>query len=208
MPNQASPQETIPATPRVARDRAVTRDPERVAVASRPLRNFYGDVAEWLNAPVLKTDGGETRPWVRIPSSLPSLIGWLEWLRHRIANPGHAGSNPAPISRKPAEPARVAQLDRVPDSESGGHRFESCRERQKYRWVAEWSNAPPWKGDGDESLPRVRIPPHRPRILQKYLCEIGRSDGSLGAKGAGKTAAHTSASGAGVNGTGPTASLL
>jgi hypothetical protein len=26
--------------------------------------------------------------------------------------------------------APVAQLDRVPDSESGGHRFESCRVRQ------------------------------------------------------------------------------
>ena len=32
---------------------------------------FVGGVAEWLNAPVLKTDVGESLPWVRIPSSPP-----------------------------------------------------------------------------------------------------------------------------------------
>ena len=31
-----------------------------------------GGVAEWLNAPVLKTDVGESLPWVRIPPPPPS----------------------------------------------------------------------------------------------------------------------------------------
>jgi hypothetical protein len=30
-------------------------------------------VAEWLNAPVLKTDVGESLPWVRIPPPPPFL---------------------------------------------------------------------------------------------------------------------------------------
>ena len=30
-----------------------------------------GGVAEWLNAPVLKTDVGESLPWVRIPPPPP-----------------------------------------------------------------------------------------------------------------------------------------
>ena len=33
-----------------------------------------GGVAEWLNAPVLKTDVGESLPWVRIPPPPPSFI--------------------------------------------------------------------------------------------------------------------------------------
>ena len=33
---------------------------------------FVGGVAEWLNAPVLKTDVGESLPWVRIPPPPPS----------------------------------------------------------------------------------------------------------------------------------------
>ena len=49
---------------------------------------FVGGVAEWLNAPVLKTDVGESLPWVRIPPPPPppksnikllqnnSLAGW------------------------------------------------------------------------------------------------------------------------------------
>ena len=32
---------------------------------------FVGGVAEWLNAPVLKTDVGESLPWVRIPPPPP-----------------------------------------------------------------------------------------------------------------------------------------
>ena len=32
---------------------------------------FTGGVAEWLNAPVLKTDVGESLPWVRIPPPPP-----------------------------------------------------------------------------------------------------------------------------------------
>ena len=32
---------------------------------------FIGGVAEWLNAPVLKTDVGESLPWVRIPPPPP-----------------------------------------------------------------------------------------------------------------------------------------
>ena len=39
-------------------------------------KNLYiisviGGVAEWLNAPVLKTDVGESLPWVRIPPPPP-----------------------------------------------------------------------------------------------------------------------------------------
>ena len=34
-------------------------------------RIFDGGVAEWLNAPVLKTDVGESLPWVRIPPPPP-----------------------------------------------------------------------------------------------------------------------------------------
>jgi hypothetical protein len=32
-----------------------------------------GGVAEWSNAPVLKTDVGESLPWVRIPPPPPDL---------------------------------------------------------------------------------------------------------------------------------------
>jgi hypothetical protein len=31
-------------------------------------------VAEWLNAPVLKTDVGESLPWVRIPPPPPYFL--------------------------------------------------------------------------------------------------------------------------------------
>ena len=34
---------------------------------------IVGGVAEWLNAPVLKTDVGESLPWVRIPPPPPDL---------------------------------------------------------------------------------------------------------------------------------------
>ena len=34
-------------------------------------QSFVGGVAEWLNAPVLKTDVGESLPWVRIPPPPP-----------------------------------------------------------------------------------------------------------------------------------------
>ena len=33
-----------------------------------------GGVAEWLNAPVLKTDVGESLPWVRIPPPPPYFL--------------------------------------------------------------------------------------------------------------------------------------
>ena len=33
--------------------------------------NFYGGVAEWLNAPVLKTGKGESPSWVQIPPPPP-----------------------------------------------------------------------------------------------------------------------------------------
>ena len=35
--------------------------------------------------------------------------------------------------------APVAQLDRVPPSEGGGHRFESCRARQLKQWLIQHS---------------------------------------------------------------------
>ena len=35
---------------------------------------YTGGVAEWLNAPVLKTDVGESLPWVRIPPPPPSTF--------------------------------------------------------------------------------------------------------------------------------------
>ena len=34
-------------------------------------QSSIGGVAEWLNAPVLKTDVGESLPWVRIPPPPP-----------------------------------------------------------------------------------------------------------------------------------------
>ena len=34
-------------------------------------QSSVGGVAEWLNAPVLKTDVGESLPWVRIPPPPP-----------------------------------------------------------------------------------------------------------------------------------------
>ena len=38
----------------------------------KPNTHFpVGGVAEWLNAPVLKTDVGESLPWVRIPPPPP-----------------------------------------------------------------------------------------------------------------------------------------
>ena len=36
-----------------------------------------GGVAEWLNAPVLKTDVGESLPWVRIPPPPPQFLSKL-----------------------------------------------------------------------------------------------------------------------------------
>ena len=39
---------------------------------------LVGGVAEWLNAPVLKTDVGESLPWVRIPPPPPeNLFYWF-----------------------------------------------------------------------------------------------------------------------------------
>ncbi len=38
-----------------------------------------GGVAEWLNAPVLKTDVGESLPWVRIPPPPPFIQ-----IKHKI----------------------------------------------------------------------------------------------------------------------------
>ena len=43
-----------------------------------------GGVAEWLNAPVLKTDVGESLPWVRIPPPPPLLKSPLEILRLKL----------------------------------------------------------------------------------------------------------------------------
>ena len=37
----------------------------------RVSNNSYGGVAEWLNAPVLKTGMGESPSWVRIPPPPP-----------------------------------------------------------------------------------------------------------------------------------------
>ena len=45
---------------------------------------FVGGVAEWLNAPVLKTDVGESLPWVRIPPPPPLLKSPLEILRLKL----------------------------------------------------------------------------------------------------------------------------
>ncbi len=40
--------------------------------SQKPNNQFsVGGVAEWLNAPVLKTDVGESLPWVRIPPPPP-----------------------------------------------------------------------------------------------------------------------------------------
>ena len=36
-----------------------------------------GGVAEWLNAPVLKTDVGESLPWVRIPPPPPYNLNYI-----------------------------------------------------------------------------------------------------------------------------------
>ena len=38
-----------------------------------------GGVAEWLNAPVLKTDVGESLPWVRIPPPPPIIYFLLTY---------------------------------------------------------------------------------------------------------------------------------
>ena len=51
-----------------------------------------GGVAEWLNAPVLKTDVGESLPWVRIPPPPPYALIliiiniWLLKIR-KVASP-------------------------------------------------------------------------------------------------------------------------
>ena len=44
-----------------------------------------GGVAEWLNAPVLKTDVGESLPWVRIPPP-PPLNPIIHWVLARLPN--------------------------------------------------------------------------------------------------------------------------
>ena len=60
------------------------------------------------------------------------------------------GSNPLSSTRvRPSKTAAgwhapVAQLDRVPDYESGGRRFESCPARQ-HGEVSEWSKVQHWK---------------------------------------------------------------
>jgi hypothetical protein len=36
------------------------------------INSTLGGVAEWLKAPVLKTGGGVSRPWVRIPPPPPA----------------------------------------------------------------------------------------------------------------------------------------
>ena len=45
-------------------------------------QSFVGGVAEWLNAPVLKTDVGESLPWVRIPPPPPKSINY--YINHAI----------------------------------------------------------------------------------------------------------------------------
>ena len=55
-------------------------------------QSFVGGVAEWLNAPVLKTDVGESLPWVRIPPPPPYIviliiiIIWL-WKIGKVTSP-------------------------------------------------------------------------------------------------------------------------
>ena len=54
------------------------------------------------------------------------MVGVAQLVEHRVVAPAVVGSNPIthPIF------APVAQLDRAPDFESVGRRFESCRARQ------------------------------------------------------------------------------
>ena len=47
----------------------------------RNTQTFSGGVAEWLNAPVLKTDVGESLPWVRIPPPPPH-----NFKKHQLIN--------------------------------------------------------------------------------------------------------------------------
>ena len=45
---------------------------------------MIGGVAEWLNAPVLKTDVGESLPWVRIPPPPPFSLNSYVYLEKTI----------------------------------------------------------------------------------------------------------------------------
>ena len=40
-------------------------------IENTQINSEVGGVAEWLKAPVLKTGGGVSRPWVRIPPPPP-----------------------------------------------------------------------------------------------------------------------------------------
>lgn len=120
--------------------------------------NHRGGVAEWFIAADLKSaerrkpfpgfKSQRLRHFFLSPKIPARPVGGR--VTRRIANPFHAGSNPAPASRKFPHPAfracgcdrelanaPIAQPDRAPDSESGGYRFESCwgRQHQKTeRW--------------------------------------------------------------------------
>jgi hypothetical protein len=69
------------------------------------------------------------------------------------------------------EIAPVAQMDRAPDSESGGHRFESCRERQKNQLVFLTSGI-----SGMASYHFVRVDPQACSVRGVCAGEFDRND--------------------------------
>ena len=60
------------------------------------------------------------------------MVGVAQLVEHRVVASVVVGSNPI---THPTFSAPVAQLDRAPDFESVGRRFESCRAYQKIEAV-------------------------------------------------------------------------
>ena len=55
-------------------DQRISSQPCSFRITSRPPKQPVGGVAEWSNAPVLKTDVGGSLPWVRIPPPPPLAL--------------------------------------------------------------------------------------------------------------------------------------
>ena len=68
-----------------------------VGGSSPSLGANIGEVAEWFNAPVLKTGVGESLPWVQIPPSPPYNINdaaLAQLVEQLICNHQVCGSSP------------------------------------------------------------------------------------------------------------------
>ena len=88
---------------------------------SPPLRQAWRRAGARLNGAVLKTEGGESRPWVQIPPSPPTKSRWRNWHTRPSQTRVVPGSSPGRLTSY----GELVQLAEAPASEAGCSRFES-----------------------------------------------------------------------------------